>query len=45
MNVSFTGELPSSLGAEADIVLMGNLQNSTFHAAKLIAKCPTKYQG
>lgn len=45
MNVSFTGELPSSLGADADIVLLGSLQNSTFHAAKLLAKCPTKYQG
>ena len=44
MNVSFTGELPSSLGAEADIVLLGSLRNSTFHATKMIAKCPTKYQ-
>ncbi|MDO9098747.1 MAG: cytochrome c maturation protein CcmE [Candidatus Methanoperedens sp.] len=45
MNVSFTGELPSSLGADADLVLLGSLQNSTFYAAKLLAKCPTKYQG
>lgn len=45
MNVSFTGELPSSLGTEADIVLLGSLRNSTFHATKMIAKCPTKYQG
>ena len=45
MNVSFTGELPSSLGADADLVLLGSLQNSTFYATKLLAKCPTKYQG
>lgn len=45
MNVSFTGELPSSLGTEADIVLLGSLRNSTFYATKMIAKCPTKYQG
>lgn len=45
INVSFTGELPSSLGTNADVVVFGALKNSTFHAAKLIAKCPTKYQG
>lgn len=45
MNVSFTGELPSSLGKEAEIVILGSLQNSTFHATKLLAKCPTKYKG
>lgn len=45
MNVSFTGELPSSLGTEADIVIQGSLQDSTFHATRLLAKCPTKYKG
>ena len=45
MNVSFTGELPSSLGTESDIIILGTLRNSTFHATKMIAKCPTKYQG
>lgn len=45
MNVSFTGELPSSLGAEAEIVILGSLRDSTFHATRLLAKCPTKYKG
>lgn len=45
LNVSFTGELPSSLGTEAEVVLFGTLKNSTFHAVKMIAKCPTKYEG
>ncbi len=45
MNVSFTGELPSSLGTEADIVLLGTFRDNTFHATKLLAKCPTKYKG
>lgn len=45
MNVSFAGELPSSLGAEADIVIYGTFLDTTFHAVKMIARCPTKYQG
>ncbi len=45
MNVSFAGVLPSSLGAEADIVILGTFRDSTFHATKLLAKCPTKYKG
>lgn len=45
MSVRFTGELPSSLGAEAEIVILGTLQDSTFHATRLLAKCPTKYKG
>ena len=45
MNVNFTGELPSSLGAEADIVLLGSFRDNAFHATRLLAKCPTKYKG
>lgn len=45
MNVSFTGELPSSLGMDAEIVIFGTFSNATFHAAKMVAKCPTKYKG
>lgn len=45
MNVSFAGELPSSLGAEADIVLYGTFNDTTFNAVKMISRCPTKYQG
>lgn len=45
MNVSFTGELPSLLGAEAEIVMLGTFKDNTFHATKLISKCPTKYRG
>lgn len=45
MNVSFTGELPSSLGADADIVIYGTFKERTFNAAKMISRCPTKYQG
>lgn len=45
MNVSFTGELPSSLGVEADIVIYGTFSGSTFHAVRMISRCPTKYQG
>ncbi len=45
MNVSFTGELPSLLGAEAEVVILGTFKDNTFHATKLISKCPTKYRG
>ncbi len=45
MNVSFSGELPSSIGAEADIVLYGTFSDTTFHAVRIISRCPTKYQG
>ena len=45
MNVSFTGELPSSLGADADIVVYGTFEDKTFNSAKMISRCPTKYQG
>ncbi len=45
MNVSFAGELPSSLGEEADVVIYGTFRNTTFHAVKMISRCPTKYQG
>lgn len=45
MNVSFAGDLPSSLGAEADIVIYGTFNNTTFRAVKMISRCPTKYQG
>ena len=45
MNVNYTGELPSSLGTEADIVIYGTFRDRTFNAARMIARCPTKYQG
>ncbi len=45
MNVSFAGDLPSSLGSEADIVIYGTFSNTTFRAVKMISRCPTKYQG
>lgn len=45
MNVSFTEELPYSLGMESEIVLLGKMENSTFYATRMIAKCPTKYNG
>lgn len=45
MNVSFTEELPSSLGIESEVVILGKLDNSTFYATKMITKCPTKYNG
>lgn len=45
MNVSFSEELPLSLGIESEIVLLGKLDNSTFIATKMITKCPTKYNG
>lgn len=45
MNVSFEGELPSSLGADADIVVYGTFGENTFNAVKMISRCPTKYQG
>lgn len=45
MNVNFTGELPSSLGTDAEIVVFGDFRNASFHAAKMVAKCPTKYKG
>lgn len=47
INVSYSGELPSSLSTESDVVILGtyNNNNSVFYAEKLTAKCPTKYQG
>ncbi len=51
INVSYSGELPSSLSTESDVVIFGNYDynyntgNSVFYAEKLTAKCPTKYQG
>lgn len=45
MNVSFTGELPYSLGAEAEIVMQGAFRDNTFYATRMIAKCPSKFQG
>jgi cytochrome c-type biogenesis protein CcmE len=45
MNVSFAGELPSSLGEDSDIVVYGTFGENTFNAAKMISRCPTKYQG
>ncbi len=45
MNVNFSGELPSSLGAETDIVIYGTFNDSNFNAVKMISRCPTKYQG
>jgi len=45
MNVSFSEELPPSLGIESEIVILGKLDNSTFHATKMITKCPTKFNG
>jgi cytochrome c-type biogenesis protein CcmE len=45
MNVSFREELPPSFGTESEVVLLGKLDNSTFHATKMITKCPTKYKG
>lgn len=45
LNVSFTGELPASLGTDADVVMLGTFRNATFYATKLITRCPTKYEG
>ena len=45
MNVSFTGELPSSLGTDSDVVILGTYREPAFRATKMITKCPTKYQG
>lgn len=45
MNVSFAGELPSSLGTESQVVIQGTFRNDTLHATKMITKCPTKFQG
>ena len=49
INVSYSGELPSSLSTESDVVIFGNYDynngNPVFYAEKLTAKCPTKYEG
>ena len=45
MNVNFTGELPSSLGTDAEIVVFGTFDTATFQSSKMVAKCPTKYKG
>lgn len=43
MNVNFAGELPLSFAADSNVVILGTINNSTFHATKIITKCPTKY--
>jgi cytochrome c-type biogenesis protein CcmE len=45
INVNYIGQLPSTLGTKAEVVIMGSFKDSTFHATKLISKCPTKYEG
>jgi len=34
MNVNYNGELPSSLGTEADIVIYGTFRDRTFQCSK-----------
>lgn len=43
MNVSFAGELPLSFSPDSNVVILGTINNSKFHAIKIITKCPTKY--
>ncbi len=45
INVSFNGDLPSSLGQDAEVVIYGTFRDRTFRASRLISKCPTKYEG
>ena len=45
ITVNYIGQLPSTLGTKAEVVIMGSFKYSTFSASKLISKCPTKYEG
>ena len=44
MSVSFTGQLPSSLNMDADILVLGKFSGGTFQSVRMITKCPTKYR-
>ena len=42
--VSYGGEVPENFEHASDVVVIGKYTDGIFHAEKLLAKCPTKYQ-
>jgi cytochrome c-type biogenesis protein CcmE len=45
INASYTGVVPDTFQAEAEVVLHGRLSaDGGFHADNVIAKCPSKYE-
>jgi cytochrome c-type biogenesis protein CcmE len=43
--VIFRKELPDTFVDNAEVVVEGKMQNGTFEARTLFAKCPSKYEG
>jgi cytochrome c-type biogenesis protein CcmE len=45
MPVAYTDVKPANFEDAVSIVAIGKYDGSTFHAEKLLVKCPSKYQG
>lgn len=43
--VAYSGTIPDVFKDGAQVVVEGQLQGGTFHAASLLTKCPSKFQG
>jgi len=44
MKVVYSGTKPGNFDQATSVVCIGNFQEDTFHANKLLVKCPSKYQ-
>ena len=44
MTVVYADVKPGNFDQARDVVAIGRYQNGTFHASKLLVKCPSKYQ-
>ena len=44
MPVVYSGIVPDAFNAGLTVVVEGKLQQGTFHAQTLLAKCPSKFQ-
>jgi cytochrome c-type biogenesis protein CcmE len=44
IDATYTGVVPDTFQAEAEVVLHGQLGPTGFHADNVIAKCPSKYE-
>ncbi len=44
ITVRYTGLVPDTFKDEAEVVVTGSVENGTFIATDLLAKCPSKYE-
>lgn len=44
MRAYYTGVVPDTFQADAEVVLTGQLTDDGFHATEMTAKCPSKYE-